>query len=356
MRALVRFFFPALLAGATFATAQTVTTDPVGFNTVTCLAGSDTRISVPLCKAVALRGVTSALPSQAGSSATIPIAGVTLTADQYASTYFVRFSSGSKDGMYYQILGNDATSVTVDSAGDDLTAVPASTSLAICEFWTLATLFPPATQTTIVPSLGNLGFQLRTMVLLPDQSTQDINLAPSSGFYLVGSEWRQLTTGFPNANAQILWPDSFFIVRHNHASITQNTDFTVTGTVELGELATMFQMHTTRKVDNAVSHGRPVPVKLRDLGLISSGAFTPSLGNLGFQLRDLLLVFDNSIAGINKAASAAYYYSQADSHWHQQTTDFPIADDVELKASEGFIIRKHTGGGGSVTWTAPAPF
>lgn len=337
---------------ATSLTAQ-VTTEPVGFNSVTCLPGSDTRCSVPLSPEIPFpAGVVSSVSTPvAGQLTIVPTATAPgWTTNQFASLYYVKMTSGAKAGMFYQILSNTATDVTVDLAGD-AAAVVAADGFKICKFWTLATLFPPATQTTIVPSASNSGLARRTEVRFPDLTGTGINLATTRTFFLVGTEWREATASNANADNVILTPDSFFIVRHGSSSIVSATTYTVTGNVDLAPNTTGLNTLQAGKQDNPVTHGRPIPVSLANLDLISSGAFAGSNGQGGLARRDELLVYSNAVAGINKAASATYYYDSSSGNWKASGSNV-ISDSVEIGPAEGFVIRKYQTSGGSavVSW------
>lgn len=332
-------------------TAQPVNTIPVGFNTVSCLPNSDTYCSVPFAQSWDFQGVVAGTPSISGDAVTItPQGTVSWTADQFANLFFVRMLTGAKAGMYFQITGNAVGSLTIDLAGADFAGVGDGDGFAVSKFWTLSTLFPPATQTTIVPSLNTLGNGRRTEVLIPDKFSDGTNLAPTRKFFLHGTAWKEATTGFPASDNFILAPDSYFIVRHNNAAITSATTFTATGIVELNPVAIPLATGISSKQDNPVLTGRPVPVKLKDLDLISSGAFVASTNTLGNGRRDELLVFDNSVAAVNRSPSAIYFYNNATSNWRQATTGFPVADDVEIGPSSGILIRKYQADGLTTVW------
>jgi uncharacterized protein (TIGR02597 family) len=340
----------AIASAATAWGQASVTTDAVGFNTVSCLSASDTRCSVPFSPETAYTGTISAATTagvSAGQALLTASGTPAWTANQYANFYYVKMTSGAKDGMFYQVMANGTGDVTVDLAGDTL-GVVAGDSFRIHRFWTLSTLFPLATQTTIGASTGNLTTQRRTQVLLPNLTGAGINLAPSRIFFMVGptaggfvgTEWREATAGNVQANDTILTPDSYFIIRHPASVAT--TTFTVAGNVDATSNTTVLNVLSTGKQDNPVTHGRPVDVRLADLDLISSGAFTPSTGNLTLQRRDELLVYDNAVAGINKAASAVYFYvSGTPGEWRKATAGNVNADNDVIGPSQGFVIRKY---------------
>ncbi len=345
LTALICYFEGALVA-------QT-TTPPVGFNTVTCLPNSDTYCSVPFAQTWDFQGLISGTPSVVGEQATItPQGTVAWTTDQFATAYYVRMLTGSKAGMYYTVSNNATVTLTIDLAGDNFTGVANGDTFAVSKYWTLSSIFPPATQVTAIASSSTAGPGRRTEVLIPDLLGNGTNLAPSRKFFLNAGVWKESTGGFPNANNFVLMPDSYFIVRHNHASIIAATTFTATGIVELNPVSMPLATLTTGKQDNATTTGRPVPVKLKDLDLISSGAFVVSSGTAGPGRRDELLVFDNTVPTVNRSPSAIYFYNNTTSNWRQATGGFPVADDIEISPSSGILIRKsQTASGISTSWT-----
>lgn len=338
------------LTGAQGLFAQSAETPPVGFNVVECLPQSDTYCGVPFVRPAVFQGVVQSVSAGSGQLTITPERAPDWTAGAYPTLYFVRLTSGVKAGMYYQVAANTTGDVTVDLAGDAAAGVQPGDTFRIHPFWTLATLFPPATQSTVVPSVGTTGSNRRTLVLLPDTQSGGTNLAPSATFFLYDGVWRRTTTGFPVSDNEILWPDTYFIVRHNSVSITASTFFTPSGTVELNPVTNALATRSAGPQDNFVFTGRPVPVKLQDLDLISSGAFEASIGTTGGNRRDLLLVYDNALAQVNKSPSATYFYF--DGNWRSTSSGFPLANDVEVKPSHGIIIRKYqTLDGATKLWT-----
>ncbi len=343
-----------VLAALIFAAGARAQSNPVGFNTVTCLKNSDTLCSVPFCQSIDVQDRVSGLPTfpATGFATFSPQNLVAWTAGQFVTGhYFVRMLSGPKAGMYYLVAANTSNSLTIDLAGDNFTGVGNNDGFMVCKFWTLATLFPPATQTTIVASLNLLGPGRRTELLLPDTIGNGINLAPTKKYFIHAGAWKEANTGFPLAGNTILLPDSYFIVRHNSAAITNSTTFTSAGHVELNAVSMPLATLPSGKQDNPVSTGRPIPVKLADMDLISSGAFVASDGPGGPRRKDELIVFDNNIASVNRSAAATYFYNSETAKWHQSTTNFPVADNVEIAPGTGFLIRKYISTGITSIWT-----
>lgn len=327
--------------------SQSAETNPVGFNTVECLPGSDTICGVPFARPAVFQGVVNGTQAGTGTLTITPVGTPGWTENDFQTLYMVRIISGTKAGMYYQVASNAAGTVTVDLAGDTATGINPGDSFRIHPFWTLSTLFPPGNQSTIVESLSTAPAGRRTQVLLPDVNGVGFNLAPVQTFFLVtgGAGWK--LTGGADATNEILFPDTYFIVRHNHATITNSTNFTPVGSVELNDIVTPLATRSAGQQDNFVSSGRPIPVKLSDLDLLSSGAFVQSLSLSPGGRRDLLLVFDNSVSGINKAPAVTCFANGG--NWYViDSTGTNLNNDYEIKPSHGVIIRKYANAG-SVT-------
>jgi len=363
-----RYFlsFAALLAlGAQSAIAQSVVSDPLGFNTVTCLPSCDTIVGVPFRPNGSQQGTLASAPTGTdGDSATLSLAGSPgFTADEFKDTHYVKFTSGALDGHFYAITGNTADTLTVDLNGELVPAAAADDGVIIAKFWTLDALFPPGDSTTdptttghaIVASADTMSWNRRTEVLIPDLATKGINLPPNRTFFIDAStsSWKEATqSGFvPGGNFQ-LWPDTYFVIRHP-VSVTNSTSFKCSGEVENGGIAIPLATSTNGKQDSFVAIPRPISVKLKDLGLISSAAFTPSNGTASWNRKDELLVYDyeKTDAGRNRVPDATYFYDSSDSHWKKSTqTGFVVADDDEILAGAGLVVRKVAGTGKTAFW------
>lgn len=354
-------FLATLTFSATVATtqAQSVATNPVGYTTVTCLPNSDTIVSVPFLDTTdsispTVSGTVSATGTSPDNTASFTMGGITgLTTNQYQNLYYVRFTAGTLDGNVYQIASNTDTTVTINLNGDSATDIADGDAFTIYKFWTLGSLFPQETQTTIVESLGTLAFQQRSTVMLPDTSSEGVNLAPSSIFFLTSTGWKSTTAGFPASDDQILWPDTYFVIRHP-ATVTESTNYVPTGTVDTqNKFIIPLATSTTGKQDNFVAITRPVDVKLSELNLFESGAFTASLGTLSFQRRDELMIYSNTSTGLNKAPTAIYFHDGT--NWRLSDTGFPLANDAVIKTTEGFIIRKYQTNDGATSFWSNTP-
>ena len=345
--------------------SETVTTEPVGYNKVTCLANSDTIVGVPLRVQGSITTKLVAAPVVDPENSDL----VTLTLHNSElpaytpSTHYLKFNGGAADGRWYDITANTANSVTIDLNGDILPAVPSDNSVLIAEYWTLNTLFPPAQATTdplttghaIVASSGTLAFQRRTEVLLPDLNNPGINAAPSIKFYIhkttTTAIWKQPGLS-EDYGGYRLYPDHYIIIRHP-SSVTSSTVFRSLGEVELQNFVIPLATNPASARDTYVALLRPLDVTLSGLNLYQSGAFVPSSGTLAFQRRDQLLVFNNGLPAINKSASATYYHNGT--KWMKAGDNTGNYDNEIIPAGAGFIIRKYQAAGGPTSYWHNTP-
>lgn len=343
-----QFLMPlaALLAAPLTSFAEETTTDPVGAMMINCLEGSDTIVSVPFRNAASFVGPISSI-SVDGNNVTIGFdSNPNWTINQFAGVYYVRFTSGTNSGRYYTVTANAGNSLTVDSNGDAMGGIVIGNTMQLIKYYTLNELFPPASQTTFVLSLGTGGLQRRSELLMPNLISSGTNLAPSRVFFVTSTGWFEATAGNAVSNNVVLLPDTFFIVR-NKAGYGA-TSFIATGSVEMNPVSIPLSLSNGTKQDNYVSIIRPVNVKLSDLNL-TSDIFTLSTGTGGLQRRDELFIYNNSLAGINKSAARAFFKTATG--WFESTAGNAPADNVEITAGSGFVVRKYqSGADATVFW------
>ncbi len=365
-RVLMRRFLTAFLvlaAGITVASAQTVTTDPVGFvtpfttmpNQINMLANSDTLVSVPFTRIPAFTG---AISSVAGNVITVSGSpGWTTSPQQFVyaqgtqpNHYYVLIGpSGTadpKEGHTYMVTANGSDTLTVNTTGDDLSGIPANTQLLIIPYWTLGTVFPASDAgVSFIASPNALSRQ--TQILIPNYSGTGINLSAAATYFFSNGVWH--TTADPGGDHgdDILVTDGYFIVRNAGTGTT----LTMLGSVLTKKEATPLFTRTSGPQDNFVSVIRPVDVSLNDLGLISSGAFASSPNALN--RTDQLFVFNNAATGINKSAATTYFYSNG--AWHTTADTSGDHGSDLIKAGAGFIIRKAATGNGAAQYWTNAP-
>ena len=354
--------------------ATDITTEPIGFNKITCLANSDTIVGVPLRVQGSIRSALGAAPSVNGDSATITLAASALTANALTGHY-LKFIDGDRAGRWYDIqtsansgTPNTANAVTITLNGDTIGNATTGDKVLIAEYWTLDELFPPAEATNswsgdppvpnghaIVASTSRFASGRRTEVLLPNLQGTGTNIAPNEAYYILSSGWRKQGAIYTDDyGTTTLTPDAYFIVRHP-SSVTSSTTFRSIGEVETGSFAIPLSTHATLYQDNAVALPRPVDVQLNALGLVP-GAFVPSTSRFSSGRKDELLVFNNSTSAFNKAPDRTYYY--LNSGWRKQGESYTVdfGTDV-IPAGGGFLIRKAPDPAGTtVFWNNPASY
>lgn len=275
-------------------------------------------------------------------------------ADQFAGLYYLRFTSGDRSGMYYTIIANDSSRITLRSDGDELSGVAAGDTFHIVRHWTLDLLFPPAETGTaanpLTTSVDFSGAGRRSEILLPDAVASGINLPPAARYFLTSAGWVADVPGYPAAGGTVLAPDSWFIIRQPEA-VGQDAEWTVLGEVLAAAVLIPLTSRPEGKQDNPVGLMRPVPVRLADAGLETG--FEESLGLAGFQKRDSLLVFDFSGPGFNKAAAKSYI--RVNGRWVSESLGQPVADNEMLPAGAGLMIRKARNSLATTAWWKNLP-
>lgn len=254
-----------------------------------------------------------------------------------ASGLSASYDHSPKEGSYYTVTANGTNTLTVNLNGDTLSAVAANTTVSLIPYWTLGTAFPAANAgISFTASTSTATRNYQTQISLPDMTDAGINLAAASSYFNYNGAWRLAgSDGTVAYDDTVLPPTSNFFVRNTAASTT----FTPTGGVYMNRITAPLDAQTAGSQDNAVSVPRPVAVALNDLGLITSGAFTPSASPATRNLQDTLSVYDNSTVGINKAALATYYYYNG--AWRLTGTDGTVDyGTTTIPYGAGFTIRK----------------
>ncbi len=353
--------YSLLLAAAAcgMAHGQTAYTSPVGYVTQSCAANSDTIVGLPL----RIPTVAAGALSTASDTTTIPGSAILtlsgtpgFTVNAFQNTHYVKISSGTASGNVFVITANTANTLTIALNGVTLNAVTADT-LDVVKFWTLADLFNPTTATidplttphAIVASTSTAPAGRRTELLIPDYTSVGNNKAPSKNFYINAGIWKQVGQGATSFDTFQLWPDSHFIIR-NPLAVTSATSYVNSGQVDSINNVTYIATDATSKQDSYMSLVRPVDLTLNQLGLGATSAFVDSISSAPSGRRDEILIYDNSVATINKSPSANYYYFN--SAWRKvgqaATSDF--GTDV-ISAGSGFVVRKYqTATGATAKW------
>ena len=330
----------AVLAALPLANAQnvTATTDPVGFVTIDFQASTDVLFSPPLTTAPAFQGSVSSTVNLTVSVSPSP----NWTTNQFAAAneaaFYAVATSGSQAGVIFDIVSNTADSITFsNSSGITPVGFTAGTPIKIVQYNTLGSTFPASSaNASFVPSSS--AFVRNTQILFPNVTATGTNRSADQTFYFLNGAWRKVgasaSTSYDN---QPIAPDSYIIVR-NSATAPTGLKLTVTGSVNTAPTSIQIDRLTTGKNDNYVSSARPLDQTLDQTGIYESGSFVASAS--AFVRQDELLVFSNSASGINKSASATYYYLSG-AGWRKVGSSSAAGSDV-IPAGSALVIRKNT--------------
>jgi uncharacterized protein (TIGR02597 family) len=349
--------FAALAALPLCALAQSVSTDPVGFVTLTTLSNSDTIFSTPLARPETFRGSVSTLSATTITANGTP--GFTAGAFVYASgtqsnTYYLRFRTGAKAGCYYTVTANTTNTLTLDLAGDLLTGAAPGDEFALIPYWTLGTVFPANTAGSAFESSGSVAVR-KTEIFFPDLISVGINLAPTASYYFMNGAWRKFGSSISTAfNDTVLVPDAYVTIR--------NKSFTgavsVMGTVPTKAQTSPIVSYSTNKQDNFIAITFPVPVALRDLGLATSNTLSTAVRSSASVANriDEVFVFDNTAPGTNKPPAASYYFRAGAWRKFGASVSQDFGSDL-LQPGSGVILRRgvDTAGPRSVNWVYTPP-
>jgi uncharacterized protein (TIGR02597 family) len=335
----------------------TAASDPVGFTTTSLLGSSDTLTSIPFTRPPAFTG---AIQSVAGSVITVAgspgwSAGSTFVyaAGSQPNHYYALIGAGGatnpKEGRFYPITTNGTNTLTVTtSPSNDLTGIVANTQVTIIPYWTPATIFPTAdanvsfTPTSSAPTY-------KTQILVANDSGPTITYSPIYYFDGGTSKWRIESVGDPDRGDDQLSPDSFFVIRNENGAPT--LPLTALGSVLMKKFSAPLMTSASQAYENAVDMLRPIDVPLNATGL------KPSDGS--FIANDQLLIFDNSVAAINKSPVATYFYNTSvGDHGGWRLTGDGANDhgsDIILAGSAMIVRKAQTGGGATSFWTNSFP-
>lgn len=328
--------FAALGAFASFSTAQSVATTPVGAVTVPAQSNSETFLSLPLSRTPLFVGL---VQSIAGNVVTVS-SNTNWTAGQFIKslpaqpdTYYARVRTGNLAGQFFTITSNSSNTISLDSNGFNLAQIGASDRIEITPYWTLGTLFPASSAGSAFTASAN-AFTRQTELFFPNLNFIGINAPTADTFFFTSGAWRRVGSAVAMSfNDFVLPPDVFFKVSNKAVAST----ITIVGQVEIGAIGTVINSSTVQN-DNIVAISFPADVTLAQSGLQQSGAFNASPN--AFLRSDELLVFSDVTAGSNRPALSTYFY--AGGAWRRlgalATTDF--STEAVFKTAKGIVIRK----------------
>ena len=355
-----------LMATALPSFAQTtVTTDPVGFITTNCLSNSSTFLGNPFTRPAEFVG---AVASVSGSTLVVSgTPGWTGTSFSYVQgsqpkTYYALFgpsTSGTyaREGASYTVAASSSNSLTLALNGDDISSLPVAAQVSVIPYWTLNTMFPATdANVSFTPTTSTLS--MKTQVLIPYYSGSGINLSPNITYFYYNKGtnigWRVTGDNVTDHGDDVLIPNGYIIVRNQNSAPT--LPLTQTGAVYTKKIGTPIFAQASVKQDNFVSHGRPVDVALKDLGLSPTlGPFTATTSTLNY--KDQIYLYDNTTTVLNKSPSTVYFWftSGTNNGWRITGDNSTDRGSDVVPAGSAIIIRRSVTAGGVTTFWPNSP-
>lgn len=322
MKSLISYSLLAAMAATGAAFAAEATTTPVGYvtvgdqtSTISVAANTDVALSVPLLRASEFAGTVSSV-----TGSTLVVEGAqNWTATQFTADpskpYVLYVTSGTQEGLSALVTASSGSSLTLTVVEGDLAGVAVDSEIKIVPAWTAKTFIAPS---AVAPGTQLLAFA---------GTVPGINLAPSQILTSTGTAWVYTFGGSGSADNFIVYPTESFVLR---AGATAVNSLVVTG-----EVPTFKHRQTLSKLtpsgqaqDIRFSYTNPA-----SQGLLASG--------LGITAGDQLLIFNNAVAGKNKAPSQIITYTGTS--WVGTFGISGSQNDYQLTGGQGYVYRTASG-------------
>jgi len=341
----------ACIGGPSLSAQTTVTTDPVGLTTTSCLGNSDTYLGIPFTRPPEFTGTV-----QSANANTLTVNGApgwannqfVYAAGRQSKHYYVLIGNGGatnpKEGHTFTVTSNGSSTLTVDTSLDNLTGVTPNTKVMLIPYWTPATIFP-GSDAGISFTATDSSPAYKTQLLVPNTSATGINLPPAATYFFInnGSNlgWRFVGDNTTDHNDDPLLPDSYLIVRNANGAPT--LPLTATGSVLMSKLAVPIIASGSQQQDNPAAMLRPVDVTLDANGLMP-------IDN-SFVQGDQLLLFDNLRQQIGKQPSKTYTFNDG---WRLSSDNLDHSKDI-IPAGSAMLVRRAAKSDGGIVYWVNAP-
>ena len=314
MRRLVPLLFILTISLPAFIRAQSVTTNPVGFSSVTVNANTTRALALPFNKAPDFASAASAV-----TATTIQTTNAGWTANAFgpftgtpANAHVVRMTTGTAIGKQFRIASNTADTLTLVN-GSDLTGVAAGDQYQIFAAETLQSLFGVNGQ--------NNGQNVNTS---GDPAIADNVLLRSGSawttYFNDGTQWLKQGTGTPS-NTVAIPPEQGFVFVHRAGTAYT---FTALGAVPITNLKTDFAPNTTSSFGNRF----PVDTTLAGLGLDQLAGWNKNLDPS---------IADNVLIRIGSTWSTFYHDG---TQWVKQGTGTPSNAQAIPTGTSVVVVRR----------------
>ncbi|MGK0456333.1 MAG: hypothetical protein ACJAUA_000631 [Zhongshania aliphaticivorans] len=308
--------------------AQTVSTDPVGYVTLDIAANGFTFVGTPLVNEIAFAGVavaasTNSVSFTANAFETGEFNQITIGSEN-STQYIFEVTSGSDIGAMIPIVSNTTNALMLS---EDVSGfVTAGTTGIVRALHTLDSLFPSG-----VPLNAGFSAAVADEVLVFDAVSQ----TSKNYFYSsLAGEWR--SGSISSGRFSLLPNQSLYIKRKGSA-----TSVTFAGSVKMG----------TTAIDifpglNLIPNLYPVAYSLDLSGLYTADSSTGLAAGFSAAVADEV-VFINA-----DASSTTYFYSSLANEWRTGSTP---AGDLEIPVG-GAILIKRKAPLGAFSWVKTQPF
>ena len=341
----------ACIGGLSLSAQTTVTTDPVGLTTTSCLGNSDTYLGIPFTRPPEFSGTV-----QSANANTLTFNGtpgwannqfVYVAGTQPKHYYLVVGNGGAanpKEGHIYSVTSNGSNTLTINTSFDNLTGVAANTKVTLIPYWTPATIFPPSGAGKSFTATDSPPIY-KTELLIPNTSSAGINLPPTATYFFISNGanvgWRLEGDNSTDHGDDPLLPDSYFIVRNSNGAPT--LPLTAAGSVLMSKLAVPILTSANQPQDNPLAMIRPVDTTLDSNGLAPI--------DTSFLQGDQLLLFDNTQQQIGKQPSKTYTFNDG---WRLTTDNLDHSKDV-IPSGCAMLVRKAVKTDGATVYWVNSP-
>jgi uncharacterized protein (TIGR02597 family) len=324
----------ALLSGlfAFVSQAQSVSSTPVGYVTLTINGDGYTALSNPLENAIVSSGTATAV------SAAEITPSFTITSGELGSyTHYVQTS----DGIILDIVSNTDSVITVDA--DVSNIVSSGDEITVKQYSTLSDLFGSDNSIGLTTSSGASGSDIIYIMSNDGAGSYSSYYYQTDSFgFFGGTGWRAVGDAFTDASSTAIGPDDGVLVKRISSG---DLSLTVVGTVN-----TTDHRRDLPAGFSLVSYPFPATTTLAESGIYSETNGYVSAGNAASS--DLVYV-------ISPNGSFTTYYYQTDSFgffggtgWRVVGDAFTDASSTSIPLGSSLIIKSANG----ITWTDAVPY
>ena len=337
-----------LFAATNLGRAQTtVTTDPVGYVTLT-FAGTGGTTSqaitfsgLGLANPVSYQGNLDAVASVAISGtnhALLTSTSAAFTDNQYNSpngSYFVEITSGSNAGITTDIIATTASNNSITTYDDISSLVAAGNTFRIRPNWTIGSVFGATNQAGLTAGTSTSADQ----ILIYNGTGYDTYFYSSGG--LAGVGWRKAGAGSVDQSGVKIEPDQGIIIKRFNAASTANVNLVIQGAVKTGQSSIPIQPGA-----NILGNLYAAGMTLSDSGLYT-GTSTTGVMTGSSTSADQILIWNGS-------GYDTYYYSSgglAGVGWRKAGGGNTDASATPISSGSAIVIQRNFATG--FNWVVP---